>query len=115
MFKLMRILGVAALAFFAVESSQAQPKLSKEIDRLVQVQLDKAKVPASPRAEDAEFLRRVSLDITGRIPTHDQTVSFLSSTDPEKRAKLIDELLNRPEYGTHFATIWRHRIVDRTA
>jgi hypothetical protein len=108
-----RILSAAALVFAFVGSAAAQNKLSKEIDRLVQEKLDKAKIPASPRADDAEFLRRVHLDITGRIPTYEQTTSFLASKDIDKRAKLIDELLSRPEYGLHFATLWRDRIVDR--
>src|SRR5947209_14267708 len=108
-----RYLIAAALMLTTLGSASAQTKLSKEIDRLVQEQLDKAKLPASPRADDAEFLRRVYLDITGRIPTYEQTTSFLASTDADKRAKLIDELLSRPEYGVHFATIWRDRIVDR--
>src|SRR5438105_9431089 len=109
----LHFLSVAALVFLTFGAASAQTKLSKEIDRLVQEQLDKANVPASPRTDDAEFLRRVYLDITGRIPTHDQATSFLASREADKRARLIDELLRRPEYGAHFATIWRDRIVDR--
>lgn len=104
---------VLALVLATFAPAPAQVPLSKEIDRLVQEQLDQAKIPASPRADDAEFLRRVSLDITGRIPTYEQATAFLASQDADKRAKLIDELLTRPEYGTHFATLWRDRTVDR--
>ncbi len=71
------------------------------------------KVPTSPQADDAEFLRRVTLDLTGRIPTYQQTVAFLDSKDPDKRRKLIDELLDSPEYGEHFGTIWRILLVGR--
>src|SRR5208283_2643542 len=54
---------------------------------------------------------RASLDITGRIPTYERTIAFLKDTNPNKRAKLIDELLADPEYGEHFAILWYHRIV----
>src|SRR5262249_47388011 len=72
-----------------------------------------AKVPASPQADDADFLRRVPLDLTGRIPTYQQTVAFLDSKESDKRRKLIDELLDSPEYGEHLGTIWRNLIVGR--
>ena len=114
MFTTLRFTVSIALVGLVLVPASAQHPLSKQIDQLVQQQLDKAKMPASPRAEDAEFLRRVYLDITGRVPTYDQTVSFLSSKDADKRAKLIDELLSRPEYGLTFATLWRDRIVDRS-
>jgi hypothetical protein len=68
------------------------------------------RVSASPRASDAEFLRRVHLDLTGRIPTYARTVAFLRDTDPAKRAKLIDELLDSPAFARHFAGVWRNRI-----
>src|SRR5262245_58679861 len=90
------------------------PELARKIDQAIQQRLDETKVPASPRADDAEFLRRVYLDITGRIPTYDQTVAFLDSKEPDKRAKLIDELLARNDYGWNFGNYWRELIVDRT-
>ena len=77
--------------------------------------LDTARVPASPLADDAEFVRRAHLDITGRIPTGDRVLAFLESKEPGKRAKLIDELLATREYGLHFATIWRNLMVRRDA
>lgn len=98
---------------FALPLRAAEP-LSAKIDSLVQAKLDDKKVPASPLADDAEFLRRAYLDITGRIPTYEQTLVFLDSKEKEKRAKLIDELLARPEFGRHFANNWRELIVDRS-
>jgi hypothetical protein len=105
------LLNLLAASVFAGET----PALSGHIDRIIQARLDQAKIPASPRADDAEFLRRLYLDLTGRIPTYEQTTAFLSSQDPDKRAKLIEELLARPEYGLHFATLWRDLLVDRSA
>lgn len=81
--------------------------IDKEIDRA----LGEAKAPPSPVAGDAEFLRRAYLDITGHIPTYDETVAFLGSKDPYKRSKLIDELLASPTYGRHLANVWCDLIV----
>jgi hypothetical protein len=107
---------ILAAGIFCSSRAPAQvPALAARIDRIIQERLDRAKIPASPPADDAEFLRRVYLDLTGRIPTYEQATAYLDSKDPSKRAKLIDDLLGRPEYGLHFATIWRDLIVDRTA
>jgi hypothetical protein len=83
------------------------------VDREIDQQLTKLKITPAPRADDAEFLRRVSLDLTGRIPTYRRALAFLDSPDPHKRRQLIDELLASPEYGEHFATIWRNLIEAR--
>jgi hypothetical protein len=82
------------------------PALAWAIDRHVQKRLDEAKVPASGPADDAEFLRRVYLDLHGVIPPADKAVAFLDSTDPDKRAKVIDELLASPRYGQYQTDIW---------
>jgi hypothetical protein len=87
--------------------------LARTIDREVDGALLSAGVPASPLAGDAEFVRRVHLDLTGRIPSRQRTVAFLDSDDPHKRARLIDELLARPAYGRHFARIWADLLVKR--
>src|SRR5438105_15740444 len=67
--------------------------LSQLIDREVRQRLDADKVAASPVCDDAEFIRRASLDITGVIPPADRVAAFLDSKEPAKRAQLIDELL----------------------
>lgn len=103
-----------ALAAAPLGDSAERAPLSQQIDRIVQKKLDERKLPASPPAEDAVFLRRVYLDLIGRIPTVEQAKAFLDSTDPDRRTKLIDELLARPEYGVYFAYRWRERIVDRS-
>src|SRR5262245_13311805 len=61
--------------------------------------------PAAP-ASDAEFLRRVCLDLTGVIPTYDETVAFLGDASVDKRQKLIDRLLDDPRYAQHQADLW---------
>jgi hypothetical protein len=69
----------------------------------------------SPVAGDAEFLRRVYLDITGVIPPADKVSAFLDSQDPNKRAQVIDELLASPLYGRHMADVWEGLLVPRTS
>src|SRR5262249_2307389 len=61
---------------------------------------DFAKVAAGP-ASDAEFLRRVTLDLTGTVPTAATTRAFLSDPSPAKRAALVDRLLASPEHARH--------------
>ena len=52
----------------------------------------------APKTTDWEFVRRITLDLTGRIPTPDRVLSFVADTAPDKRAKLIEELLAKPEW-----------------
>lgn len=58
-------------------------------------------------ADDAEFLRRASLDIMGRIPSPTEVRTFLAGKDPKKRAKVVDEMLGRTGYLNHFSTVLR--------
>ena len=65
--------------------------------------------PAAP-ASDAEFLRRVTVDVTGRIPTPEAAEAFLSSTDPSKRAKLIDSLLDSDAYSDQLTLFFLNKF-----
>jgi hypothetical protein len=89
--------------------------LTAFIDRKIDERLRLEKVAASPLADDAEFLRRVYLDLIGKIPTPEQAAAFLDSKDPAKRAKLIDELLASPEYGRRMADIWETLLLPRNS
>lgn len=66
------------------------------------------KVQPAGAAGDAAFLRRVYLDIAGRIPSVSETRSFLKDTSPDKRARLIDKLLASQRYASHFSIVWRN-------
>jgi hypothetical protein len=55
---------------------------------------------------DEQFIRRVALDITGTLPTPDQVKAFVADTDSRKRAKLVDAMLETPEYSYYFANKW---------
>lgn len=70
-------------------------------------------VTASPLASDAEWLRRVTLDLIGRVPTREEVNRFVQLKDDTKRYKAIDELLARPEFIEHFATQWTNVLIGR--
>src|SRR6059058_3502192 len=91
------------------------PAVAQKIDQYVQQRLDAEKVKPSPLADDAEFVRRVYLDITGVIPPADKAAAFIDSKDPSKRSKLIDELLGDPKYGRRQADIWATLLFPRTS
>ncbi|MDR3636629.1 MAG: DUF1549 domain-containing protein, partial [Isosphaeraceae bacterium] len=55
---------------------------------------------------DAEFIRRVSLDVLGTLPKPEEVKTFVADPDPKKREKLVDGLLERPEYASFFAVKW---------
>jgi hypothetical protein len=76
------------------------------IDRLAYDRFAKLGLKPSDLCDDAEFLRRASLDVTGTLPTAQQVRGFLADTDPQKRAKLIDRFLEHPGYADHWAIKW---------
>ncbi len=80
--------------------------LRKAIDAEVRAAWQQAKVTPAKPSDDAQFLRRVSLDLVGVIPTYEATVAFLDSKDPAKREKLIDSLLADPRFAQHQADVW---------
>ena len=76
------------------------------IDVAVTNKLKLLGIPPSPVCDDGTFLRRVYVDITGKIPTEPEVREFVASTDPAKRDKVIDKLLDSPEYADLFANKW---------
>lgn len=82
------------------------PEPGNFIDRHIFSQLGLMGIPPSGEAPDPVFLRRVTLDIAGRLPTLEETRQFLASTDPGKRAAKIDELLESTDYADYFAGKW---------
>jgi hypothetical protein len=76
------------------------------IDELVFQKLKTVGMPPSERCDDATFLRRVTIDIAGRLPSPPETKQFLDDQDPAKRDKWIDQLLNGTDYADYFANKW---------
>jgi hypothetical protein len=89
------------------------PELARVIDEQIQRRLKAEGVTASPKADDAEFLRRVYLDLVGRIPPAEKVVAFLDSKEPDKRAKAVEELLADPRYGRWLAENWVNAMIPR--
>lgn len=77
-----------------------------EIDRLVTQNLEKQKIQPTAAVTDEVFVRRIYLDIAGRIPTLRETTEFLADPAADKRAKLIDSLLASDGYVQNFTNYW---------
>lgn len=90
-------------------------KSAEKIDRLVEAKLKAANQKPNDLTTDSEFVRRAYLDITGTIPTAKQVQPFLAIRGESKRTLLIDQLLSRPGYASHFYNYWADilRLVDR--
>ena len=93
----------------------ADPPVANAIDGLVNAKLRKLRINPSPPCSDEEFLRRVSLDICGALPTADEYRSFMASTDPDKRAHLVDALLERKEFVEMWVMKWSELLMIRTS
>lgn len=86
------------------------------IDGLVGKKLAKLNVAPSGLCGDGEFLRRVTLDLSGSLPTPEEVRAFLADKSPDKRAKRVEELLKRPEFADLMAKRWADILrVDRQA
>ncbi len=82
------------------------PPAKNFVDEAVFAKLKVLGIPPSAVCDDATFLRRASIDIAGRLPSLQETQAFLADKDPAKRDKLIDRLLDGPEYADYFANKW---------
>ncbi|MCX6955321.1 MAG: DUF1549 and DUF1553 domain-containing protein [Verrucomicrobia bacterium] len=85
------------------------------IDTLVNAKLRKLRIAPSELCDDATFLRRVSLDITGTLPTPDQVKKFLANDDPKKREAVVDELLGKKEFVDLWVMKWAELLQIRSA
>jgi hypothetical protein len=89
----------------ALSLEEVQAK-AQQIDQMVTAKLAKEKIQPNEAVTDDVFVRRIYLDIVGRIPSLKETTSFLADKAPNKRAKLIDELLSSDGYTQHFFNFW---------
>ncbi|MFM8475351.1 MAG: DUF1549 domain-containing protein, partial [Planctomycetaceae bacterium] len=92
---------------------ESVPQSRNFIDDLVFANLRELGIPPSPVCDDATFLRRVSLDIAGRLPTLEETTAFLANTAPDRREQAIETLLASPDYADFFAGKWTALLKNR--
>lgn len=110
------ILAVVATAWFAGASARSgelleRPMMSQRVDELLREEWTRKGIKPAGTSSDAEFLRRVNLDLNGVIPRVSRVREFVADENPEKRVALIDELIASPRFSTHLATTWRSVIL----
>lgn len=104
----------ATLPAAADSPDEAMRQMAARIDALLLQKLEERQVEPAPLADDGVFLRRAYLDLVGSIPTVAQTRAYLADDSPDKRQKLIADLLQSPAYSTHMANTWRALILKPT-
>jgi hypothetical protein len=82
------------------------PPVRSFIDELVFDKLKVVGMPPSALCDDATYLRRVTIDVAGRLPTPDETERFMADKSPAKREGLVDRLVASPDYAEYFANKW---------
>jgi len=118
-FNASRAMVACAVIFLAAGACMAAVPDASEtaglIDQQIEARLAKENVSPAKLANDAEFLRRVYLDLRGVVPTYDQASRFLSDSRTDKRARLVEELLASPRYGQYLADAWQHDLISPLA
>ena len=112
MFGLRFLAAFCALGVTAFAATAAEP-LHARIDRFITAGQTGDEKQVSPQANDAEFLRRVYLDLAGTIPIPDEVKTFLADSDAKKREKLIDKLLASPGYARRMAQFFDVVLMER--
>lgn len=107
------VLGLALGQTSRGEGPMESRPLHERIDALVSRQLESRKLIPAKLSSDAEFVRRVYLDLSGVIPTAQEARTFLDDPAPDKRARLIDTLLTAPGYALHMARVFDVMLLER--
>ena len=97
----------------AVTPTRQVSSSTKHLDRHINAVLKKENIQPSKVSEDTEFLRRVHLDLTGKIPTPEEVLNFLKDGSPNKRQKKIDQLLGSEPYIDYWTRLWVNWLIGR--
>ena len=108
-------LSVCLTSQTAAQAPPTAPVATESLTALVNRHLALPTGVTIPPAGDAEYLRRVSLDLIGMPPTADEARAFLADTDPSKREKLVDRLLASPQHTRHLAATLDVMLMERRA
>lgn len=102
-------------SLLAGSASAAEPAaLAERIDQRLATAWGAEKITPAPRSPDAEFLRRVTLDLIGRVPTVAEVNAFLADTKPSKRERLVERLLQTAAHSRQMASFWRKTWLPAT-
>jgi hypothetical protein len=115
---LLEVLIVAGRQSWGADPDAAAPdagELAALIDQQIETRLEAERVPPVAAADDAEFLRRIYLDLHGVIPTAAEAADFLADKRPDRRARLVDTLVSHPRYGEHLADLWQGYLISPLA
>ncbi|MCI0701440.1 MAG: DUF1549 and DUF1553 domain-containing protein, partial [Planctomycetia bacterium] len=93
--------------------AKADEPLRAVIDKEITAAWKAQNISPAAKSTDAEFLRRVYIDLVGTVPTFDETTKFLADTDEKKREKLIDKLLADPRFALAQANVWDLALFGR--
>lgn len=104
---------LVVLLIVGVPVVSAQEPLHQRIDHAVVAATPDYSTKVAGLSGDAEFLRRVTLDLTGTIPTAEETRTFLADPSPAKRQVMIDRLLASPDYAWHMADVFDVFLIER--
>lgn len=105
-------IGITLMCLFTRPVSAETPgELAARIDGFLERRFEAEQITPAPPAEDAEFLRRIHLDLLGSPPAPETVREFLNDQNPQKRSLLIDKLLADPQHAEHFATTWRELLL----
>ncbi|QDT21446.1 hypothetical protein HG66A1_32470 [Gimesia chilikensis] len=91
----------------------AQTPLHQQIDQLIAEGKQQFEQQAAPLADDATFLRRVTLDLSGTIPTADEVRTFVADSSPDKRSQRINQLLASPEHARRLQYLFDTMLMER--
>ncbi len=90
-----------------VRAAESEQLMAARVDALLAARWQEEGVTPAPRSSDSEFVRRIHLDLVGVVPHVSDVRAFLQDENPDKRAVLIDRLLDSPRHATHMANSWR--------
>lgn len=107
--------GNVVLADDAVSSARTMTwaEAASEIDALFAASWQREQVVPAPIASDEEYIRRIYLDLAGRIPAVSEVREFLESESPERRTEVVDHLLEDPAYVRHMTIVWRNALIPQ--
>ena len=127
-FSMVTVVAITAFSWLTLPASAGELKAAKAVqsvdfenphdvahlvDHMIATELQNQGTQATSQSLDEDFLRRVAFDLTGHLPSPNNVTLFGIDSDPEKRARVIDELLASEGYSNNWARYWRDVIFSR--